>query len=252
MKYSATRLERAIAKELRQIALRGTRLSDEQLGLSVRQGECLMEAGDYIRAAGGIEQWLGKHGIDLGILGRSRTTAAKLLSLGRAGLTVCKTAVEFVGKHPERLLTNRRHGPDFFVAALRAYGDRNKRLRTAPKRGTKADRERILLRKVQWQDDLLHRAMADLERAVASGWRDNVLKALKAEMDNARMLDATDSAMDAVAISEERSARAEHHSYADTTERKTASRRTRTTNQSRFQIKAAALATNVPARKTHR
>ena len=100
---SAARPEREIAAELRQIALLGTRLTDEQLGLSVRQGECLMEAADYIKVAGGIEQWLAKHGIDLGISGKSRSTAAKLLKLGRAGLKKCQAAVEFVAKHPERL-----------------------------------------------------------------------------------------------------------------------------------------------------
>ena len=109
-------------------------------------------------------------------------------------------------------MTTRRHGVDFFVAALRAWSDRDKRLRTKPKRRKKADRERILLRRVQWLDDLLHRAMADLEKAVVNGWRDNVLNALKAEMENVRMLDATDDATDAVPVSEGRAARADHHS----------------------------------------
>jgi hypothetical protein len=246
---STARPEREIAAELRQIALRGTRLTDEQLRLSVRQGECLMEAGDYIRAAGSIEQWLQRHGIELGISGKSRTTAANLLKLGRAGLKICKTAVEFVGKHPERLTTTRRHGVGFFVAALRAYNERDKRLRTRPKRRKKADRERILLRKVEWQVDLLYRAMADLEKAVASGWRSNVLNALKVEMENARMLDATDNATDAVPVPERRAARADHHSDPGSKGRRSAVARTRGQTTQRVRIKAVALATNVPARK---
>ena len=172
-----------IAAELRQIALLGTRLNGEQLGLSVRQGECLMEAADYIKLSGGIEQWLAKHAVDLGISGKSRSTSAKLLKLGRAGLKACQTAVAFVARHPERLMTARRQGVDYFVAALHAWNDRDKRLSTKPKRRRKADRERILLRRVQWLDDLLHRAIDDLEKAVVNGWRDNVLNSLKAEME---------------------------------------------------------------------
>jgi hypothetical protein len=247
---ATARPEQQIANELRQIGLREARLNGEQLGLSVRRGECLMEGADFIKVAGGIEQWLAKHGIDLGISGKSRSTAAKLLKLGRAGLKACQTAVEFVAKHPERLLTTRRHGVDFFAAALRAWSDRDKRLREKPKRRKKTDRERILLRRVQWLDDLLHRAMADLEKAVVNGWRDNVLNALKAEMENARMLDATDSAMDAVPASKGRAARADHHSHADTRGRQTTTSG-RTRERTRLRIKAAALAANVPARKPH-
>jgi hypothetical protein len=145
---STARTEPEIAKELRQIALQKAVLDDEQLGLSVRQGECIIEASDYIRMVGGVEQWLAKHGIDFGITGKSRTYATNLVTLGRASLKVCRHAIEFVGQHPERLTTNRRHGLDFFVAALRAWETRDKRLKTRPKRPKKADRERILLRKV--------------------------------------------------------------------------------------------------------
>jgi hypothetical protein len=212
---NAARPEREIAAELRQIALLGTRLNGEQLGLSVRQGECLMEAADYIKLSGGIEQWLAKHAVDLGISGKSRSTSAKLLKLGRAGLKACQTAVAFVARHPERLMTARRQGVDYFVAALHAWNDRDKRLSTKPKRRRKADRERILLRRVQWLDDLLHRAIDDLEKAVVNGWRDNVLNSLKAEMENVWMLDATDDARDAVPVSEGRAAHAAHHSYVE-------------------------------------
>jgi hypothetical protein len=167
---------------------------------------------------------------------------------------VCRHAIEFVGQHPERLTTNRRHGLDFFVAALRAWETRDKRLKTRPKRPKKADRERILLRKVQWQDDLLHRALADLGKAVANGWRSNVLNALKAEMENARMLDATDSAMDAVPEPKGRAARADHHSAINTGGRQPVSGRTRdlTARRSRLLIKPTVSAANVPTRKARR
>jgi hypothetical protein len=249
---SAARTEWEIAKELRQIALAGARLNDQQLGLSVRQGQNLMEASDYIRAAGGIEQWLAKHGIDFGISGKSRASVANLLMLGRAGLKACQDAVEFVGKHPERLRTTRRQGIDYFVAALRAFNKRDQPLRTTHKRKKKADRERVLLRRVQWQDDLLYRAMADLEKAVANGWRDNVFKALKSELENAWMLDATDSATDAVSVSEGRTARADHHSFLVTKRRQGASERTQGRTSQRSRMHSGKSAANVPAREARR
>jgi hypothetical protein len=119
---STARPEQQIAKELRQIALRKAVFDDEQLGLSVRQGECLMEAADYIKLSGGIEQWLAKHAVDLGISGKSRSTSAKLLKLGRAGLKACQTAVAFVARHPERLMTARRQGVDYFGSSLFGMG----------------------------------------------------------------------------------------------------------------------------------
>ena len=244
-RHRNSRPERQIAEEMRRLGSEGLRLDARRLAICIRQGECLMEAADYIRAAGGIEQWLQRHAIEFGIGGKSRATSANLLQLARAGLQTCQAAVEFVGEHPERSTTGRRQGPDFFVAALRAYNDRQMPLRARPARGKKADREHILLRKVAWLDDLLHRAIADLEKAVANGWRDNVLKALKAEMEGA--WDAAD-----VPVSEGRAAHAVHHSHIDTRGRQIAVGRTRDHTAKRARIKAAALPANVPARKARR
>ena len=251
-RHRNSRPERQIAEEMRRLGSEGLRLNARRLEICIRQGECLMEAADYIRAAGGIEQWLQRHAIELGIGGTSRTTSANLLQLARAGLQTSQAAVEFVGKHPERSTTGRRQGPDFFVAALRAYNDRQMPLRARPVRGKKADREHILLRKVAWLDDLLHRAMADLEKAVANGWRDNVLKALKAEIEGAWLGDRLTTWF--ILFRHQKGAQHALFTILTSTQGdgKTAIGRTRDHTAKRLRTKAAALPANVPARKARR
>jgi hypothetical protein len=211
-----------------------------------------MEAADFIRMAGGVEQWLDAHAIDLGIGGTSRTTAANLLLIARAGLPTCKSAMAFAEDHPERLATNRRHGLDFFVAALRAYSDRQTLPKTKPVRLEKADREDILRRQVGWLDDLLHRAMAELEKAVAGGWRPNVLNAIKAEMLGTKISQTAD--VMAVNKPERRAARADHHIVSGTRGRQPSTVRPhkQPTLRGRQRTKAAASVIDAPAKAARR
>ena len=229
---------------MRQLVSESDHIAARQLEICVRWGECLLEAADFIRAAGGVEQWLGSHGIDIGIRGTSRTTAANLLTLARSGLETCQTAIEFAAEHPERLTTNRRHGPDFFVAALRAYSDRDMSLKPKPRREGKADREDTLRRRVEWLDNLLRRAVVELEQAVASGWRSKVLRAIKDEMTGAKMPGV---ASKPVPIAKRRAARAAHRTEPDMRLRKSGAGRSR--DQARTLTKAAALAIEKPTAK---
>jgi hypothetical protein len=211
------RTEESIIDELQSLSNELRKLDDradhERLPILIRQGECILEAADPIKKAGGIEKWLGKHGTDLGVGGSSRTTGNNLVTLGRAGLEKCEAATAFVTEHPERLGTTRKTGLDFFVHALKAYENRDNPPRAKrPARAKRPDTVKGLVRKVTWLRSLLYQAITDLEKAVADGWRDVVLNALKIELQNEATFDSTDDASNDVREPERRPARAEHRS----------------------------------------
>jgi hypothetical protein len=164
------------------------------LKLHIEQGNCVMDAADLIRKAGGIEKWLAKHNVDLGVRGKSRTTGTNLVIVARAGYEHCRRALNWAAQNRDRVATNRTSGLDYFIAALRAYGDQDRHPKKPPKRKKKRDREKLLLAKLARREDWVHRLIAELEKACRTGrWSRRVLTAIRSEMDQESVTEATDS-----------------------------------------------------------
>lgn len=185
----------------------------KRLPLLVEQGRCIQEAADAIKAAGGVEKWLSKHRLNLGIGGCSRSHAHNLVRLARAGLEQCLEATRVARENPDTLSTSRRSGLEFYVAALtprQALPPRS--VPNLIQRQSRVDRKHmqseIALFRTWWE-----RAMAELSKATASGaWPNHVYNQLRVEID--RYLSPAFGADEEPAISEPepRAARAEHRS----------------------------------------
>jgi hypothetical protein len=207
------RTEAIIAEELLKLSVAFIEYEDGELRVHIRQGECLIEAADPIRAVGGTEKWLAKHHISLGIAGKSRTAAANVIFLARAGYEKCHKAQVWAAANPELLRTNRLSGLDYFVIALRRYRNRP-HLPAGPvtKRPSKPDREKISLAKLDVYQNWIHRLLIDLAKACAAGWNPRVLNAIRFEMEHQTPSNATIDTSNVVSIAEGRSADAAHPS----------------------------------------
>jgi hypothetical protein len=191
---TSAQVEQSIVARLRKLSQQVRDSEDERLRMHIEQGNCIMDAADPIRVAGGIERWLAKHHLDLGVNGESRTTATNLVKLARAGYEHCGKVLTWAARNRDRLKTNRASGLDYFVAALRAYACRDQYPEAPAKRRKKRDRERLLLMKLARRDDWLHRLITELEKACGrTGWNSRVLDSIRAEMNQEPATAATDT-----------------------------------------------------------
>ena len=195
--------ENEIVVRLLKVSTRTHHLEDELLRTFIAQGECVMDATDFIRKAGGIVAWLTKHHIELGINGKSHTIADNAVVLARAGYAECKKAIAWTAENRDRINSNRlsasassswRFAPTGIgITCRRSQGPSDRRSAT----------ERNAGRKTRPTNGLAPPRHRRSRKACADGgWNPRVLNAIRAEMDRASFGEATADALDDVASSD--------------------------------------------------